>query len=175
MGHYTSLGIVLLSLFVPGWLPTLFTHALMLWPFFSSFASEHNVAYRVTFLLIQLSLSCGAIAFLSGRYASAIWTPQPAWGRAVVVSVITLLPLLLFNCSACVRGIHAIIALSSLGTEGAQTLESLYRGFGATWPTVRRPGAPCALPFYHSWHLYWRRSCSPDSWQTRSPNGVALS
>lgn len=99
----------------------------MLWPLFSRFTSEHDVGYRVTFFLVQLSLICGVIVFLSRTYTSAVWRPQPSRGRGIAISLIILLPLLLVYLSSSVRGIHATIALSGFGVEGTQALASSYQ------------------------------------------------
>ena len=99
----------------------------MLWPLFSRFTSEHDVGYRVTFFLVQLSLICGVIVFLSRTYTSAVWRPQPSRGRGIAISLIILLPLLLVYLSSSVRGIHATIALSGFGVEDTQALASSYQ------------------------------------------------
>ena len=121
-----KLVIVLFCLFVAGWLPTLFAHALMSWPLFSAFTAEHNSAYRIIFFIVQLSLICGAIAFLSRRHASAVWTPQPLWPRRAVVSLLILLPLLLFHLPDSLSGIQGAIALSGFGVEAKVRLASIH-------------------------------------------------
>jgi membrane protease YdiL (CAAX protease family) len=118
--------LVLLCLFVPGWLPTLLTHMLMLWPMFSNFASEHDAAYRVAFFFVQSVLATSAFVLLSKRYKTALWVPQPSWHRGIVAFIIILLPLLLFHLSACVRGIQATIALLRFGIAGTQALDSIF-------------------------------------------------
>jgi membrane protease YdiL (CAAX protease family) len=122
-----KLAILLLSLFVPTWLPTLITHGLMLWPRFASLASEHRLGYRIVFFLVQFSLICGAVGYLTGKYRSAIWMPQPSWRRGIAVSLITSLPLLILHLFVSVQRIQAIIVLSSLGAQGTQALEPFYR------------------------------------------------
>lgn len=118
--------IVLLSLFVPGWLPTLLAHALMLWHDFSSFVSEHDIGYRLTFFFVQLSLMCGAILLVSKRYTSALWIPQPSWKRGIAISMLILLPLLLYHLSSSLSGIQGAISLSSLGDDGRDALASVH-------------------------------------------------
>jgi membrane protease YdiL (CAAX protease family) len=120
------LWITFLCLFVPNWLPTSLAHALMLWPVLSTFASEHDAGYRVTFFLVQLSLICGAVVFASRSHTAAAWTPQPSWGRGIAISVLTLLPLFLYHLSSSVQGIQATIALSSFGGEARETLSSIH-------------------------------------------------
>jgi membrane protease YdiL (CAAX protease family) len=125
-----KLWIALLCLFVPDWLPTLLAHALMLWPMLSTFASDHDEGYRVAFFLLQLSLICGAIVFVSRSHTAAVWTPQPSWGRGITIAGLTLLPLFLYHLASSVQGIQATIALSSFGGEARETLAAIHN---ETW------------------------------------------
>jgi membrane protease YdiL (CAAX protease family) len=118
--------VVLLCLGVPWWLPTLLVHMLKRWPAFWTLASEHDTVYLVGFFLVQLSLVCGSVVFLSKKYRSAVWTPQPSWPRGTAVSLLLLLPLFLFYLSRDVRGIRAMIGLSTYGVEGAKALASAH-------------------------------------------------
>ncbi len=111
---------------MPAWLPTLSVYALREWLIFWTFASAHEAIYRLTFFLVQLSLLCGVVAFLSRKYSSAIWVPQPSWCRGFVVSLLILLPLLLFHLSGFARGVRGIIGLWTFGAEGIETLNSIY-------------------------------------------------
>ena len=124
-----SLLLLLACLSVPNWLPTLSSYGLMCWRPFWTFATENNTAYRVTFLLIQLSLVCGAILFLSRRYASAIWTPKPSERCRILVALLLLLPLLLFHLSAYPRGARALFALWNFPNhvQATEVLSSIHR------------------------------------------------
>lgn len=117
---------VALCLVVPAWLPTVLSYGLMQWPLFSHFVAPHDVAYRLAFFFVQLSLTCLAIAFLSWRYASAIWTPQPPLDRRILVCLFILLPLLLYHLCGSIIGSQSAIALSGLGLEGAKELATVH-------------------------------------------------
>jgi membrane protease YdiL (CAAX protease family) len=118
--------IVLLCLFIPGWLPTLLAHALMRWSDFSTFVSNHDLGYRLTFFVVQLSLTCGAIVFVSKKYRSALWTPLPSWRRGISISVLILLPLFFYHLSSSLSGIQGAILLSGFGDEGNKELASVH-------------------------------------------------
>jgi membrane protease YdiL (CAAX protease family) len=118
--------VILLCFGVPCWLPTLLVYALKRWPAFWTFACEHDTIYIVGFFLVQLSLVCGGVAFLSKKYRSAVWTPQPSWRPGTMIPLLLLLPLFLLYLSRDVRGIRGMIGLSTYGMEGAKALASAH-------------------------------------------------
>jgi len=118
--------IVLLCLVIPSWLPTLLDHALMRWPDFSTFISNHDVGHRLTFFLVQLVLTFGAIVFISERYTSALWTPQPSWNRGILIAALILLPLFFYELSMSVSQLHGVNSLSGFGDEGSKALASFH-------------------------------------------------
>jgi membrane protease YdiL (CAAX protease family) len=123
----SKLPILLLCLFVPTWLPTLVAHGLLLWSSFSRFVSQHNSAYCILFFVVQFSLICCAVTFLTRTYGSAVWMTQPRWRCGIPIAVFILLPLLAFHLYVSARGMRAIIALSNLGDAGNQVLSGFYR------------------------------------------------
>ncbi|HZM04237.1 MAG TPA: CPBP family intramembrane glutamic endopeptidase [Candidatus Saccharimonadales bacterium] len=100
-----------LLLIVPNWLPRLVNQALMLWPSFVQISANHHASYFLIFFVVQTSLTCGAILFLSRNYASALWFPSPP--SRGFNSLLILAPLLFFHLSSWLS-IMPIMALSSM-------------------------------------------------------------
>ncbi len=93
---------------------------------FSTFVSEHDAVYRLTFFFVQSGLVCGAILVVGTRYKSALWTPQPSWKRSIAISVLIALPMFLYHLSSSVSAIQGVTAISSLGNEGRDAIASVY-------------------------------------------------
>lgn len=111
------------------WLPTALTAALTEWPWFSDLATAHDAAYHVAFFFVQSTLVCGAVAFLSWKYAPAIWKPQPSLWRGAMVSLVILLPLALFYLPECFI-IPGKVTILNSGAESAKMLASIHE---ETW------------------------------------------
>jgi membrane protease YdiL (CAAX protease family) len=118
-----------LLLFVPIWLPYILTQGLMLWPPFIRVVADHHTSYFLIFFVVQMSLTCGAILFLSKRYASALWYPQTQSRSHRFDFLLILMPLLLFHLSDCLSIFPSIIVLPSIATanELSQTLASMHQ------------------------------------------------
>ena len=116
-----------LFLFVPNWLPHLLNQGLMLWPSFIHVVADHHTAYFLVFFVVQMSLTCGAILFLSKNYASALWSPPPPSRSHSFRSLVILVPLLLFHLSNWLS-ILSFMALPSIAKsqELSQTLASMH-------------------------------------------------
>ena len=139
-----KLWILIVCLVVPNWLPTITSFVLMQCPSFSHFMTPHDAAYRVSFFVLQLSLTIGCVVLLSAAYSSAIWVPQPSWQRTALKSLLMLLPIFLFYLSGSIIGTQSAFALSGFGVEGNKMLDSIHNqvwGQLAYGPSL--PGVLC--------------------------------
>jgi membrane protease YdiL (CAAX protease family) len=142
--------VVLLWLFAAGWLLSLLSHLFMLVPVFPKMVIEQDLAYSVytlVFWVMQLSVTCAGIAFLSSRYASATLVPQPSWGRVTAGSLLVLGPLLLMHLGKSVHSTYHLLCLPSwYGPEASEAVASI---FYDTWERlpygVTVVGVSCSL------------------------------
>ena len=114
-----------LLLFVPNWLPRLLNQGLMLWPSFRHVVADHHTANFLVFFVVQMSVTCGAILFLSKNYASALWSPPPPSRSHSFRSLVILVPLLLFHLSLSILLIMALPSIAK-SQELSQTLASMH-------------------------------------------------
>ncbi len=109
-------------------MPQVLTHVLMLWPFFGALTAQYLTEYRLIFFVFQLTLISGVTFYLSRRYGSAIWLPQPASWKRSLLSLCALLPLLIYHFY-CGRWVIALWNFPD-NAEAAQVLASVHQ---ETW------------------------------------------
>lgn len=113
------LAIIFLGLFVPNYSLTLLSKGLLFWPAFSALTATHYVAYQNVFFTLQLLLVAGSVFWFSRNYPSALWRPQPPWGRSTALALVILTPLLLYHLATSLKAVGAFMELLRLGNRRA--------------------------------------------------------
>ena len=106
-----NLLLVLIAIFVPGWLPTQLSSLLIMSHSFRGFVATHDDTYVNTFFVVQMLLILGFTAAFSWRYASAIWVPHALQVRRMAIAAVLTIPLMLYYGAKATTGLHGLVGL----------------------------------------------------------------
>jgi hypothetical protein len=166
-------GLLLLAICfsAPSWGVTLIARCLPHWSSFASFTALHSVEYSIGFFLCQTLLLFSSGAYLSIRYASAVWIPQPSLRTLSTLWLLAAFPLLLFYTVPLIHNLGNFAYLwtqsgdPEFGPKIVPYFQKIWKplAYGAGWDgVVLNSLATFIAPFFEEiiFSDFWRTSFS---------------